>query len=111
MKRRYFQIKMDPMQHERMKLRARQLGVSIGEYAENLISAMEFRIKKAYQTTDIQEGLIDSLMIRTLMRNDFSLDKEKLNEKLLEVKESTTATTGAKTTSIKKEEYKASITV
>jgi len=87
------------------------MGVSIGEYAENLIASMESRIEKAYETVGIQEGLIDELMIRVLIRSDFSVDKEELKKKLLEIKESTSTTTDLKTSMINKEDYKATITL
>lgn len=111
MERKYFQIRMDDMQHGRMKLRSKQLSVPIGEYVENLVASMESKIKKAYEITGIKEGLIDELMIRVFIRDDFPLNKQELTEKLMKVKESTSTTTDIKTLSIDKDDYKATITL
>jgi hypothetical protein len=104
--RKYFQIKMDPAAHGRMKFRAKQLGVSIGEYLENLIGSMEIRLKQAYETTKIQEHLIDELMLRVLLKNNLSLNAMELKAEL-DIVRVTTSTT-AKTSVA---DYEASITV
>lgn len=109
-KRKYFQIKMKPTIHAQAKVRAKQLGVSIGEFFENVISSTELRLKKAYKTAEIQEGLVDDLMMRVIIRDDLSLDKEELKNELMEVRKSTTTTTST-TTSIPEEDFKTTITV
>lgn len=102
MKRKYFQIKMDPAHHEQMKFRANQLGVPIGEYLENLISSMELRVAKAYKKSGIQEGLVDQQMLRVLIRDNLSLNKEELTKELEKEKQTTTTSAGV---------FKATITV
>ena len=106
MKKKYFQIKMDPAAHGQMKFRAKQLGISIGEYLENLISSMEIRVKKAYKTTKIQEHLIDELMLRVLLKNDLSLNEEELKANLEATRKTTSITAN---TSVA--DFKATITV
>lgn len=106
MKKKYFQIKMNPAAHGQMKFRAKQLEISIGEYLENLISSMEIGIKKAYKTTKIQEHLVDDLMLRVLLKNDLSLNEEELKAEL-DIARKTTSTT-AKTSVA---DFEATITV
>ena len=108
MARKYFQIKMNPKHHEQLKARAKQLGIPIGEYVENIVSSMEVRLEAAYKIAEIQRGLIDDLMLRVLIKHAISIDKEELLKKLDEEKKLTTTTT---TTTTNIEFFKTSITV
>lgn len=84
MKRKYFQILMSPVHHQRMKQRAQQLGVPIGKYVENLISSMERKVDKVQLETGIHDVLFDPLFVRMLFRNDFLPDREGIKEALNE---------------------------
>lgn len=88
MDRKYFQIKMREDTHEQLKFRAKQLGVSIGEFSENLVSSMELRLEKAYEMMDIQKGLADERFLKILLRHDL-IDQKKLRDELNKVIKST----------------------
>ena len=108
MERVYFQIKMNPEHHSQLKFRSKQLSMPIGELVENLVSSLEVRLEEAYRVADIQKGLIDDLMLRILIKQEFSLPKEELLKKL-DVEKQLTSTTTSKTTNA--EFFKTTITV
>lgn len=82
MKRKNFQIKIDPKAHAQLKFRAKQLNITIGEYLENLISAMEVRLQKAYSIMGVQDGLIDTALLKILLKDDLSINKIELSDEL-----------------------------
>lgn len=72
MERKSFQVVMQPTAHRRAKLRAGQLGITIGQYMENLISAMELRLNRAYKQGKAMNvaGMIDDLFLKVLFEAD-----------------------------------------
>ena len=110
MKRQYFQVKMEPEHHIVLKIRAKQLGISIGELVENLVSYLELRLRKAYEVIGIPKGdvenvlLKDELLMRILLR-----DPESMNEDRLKAEWEGTKTTMSTTTAAA--DFEASITV
>ncbi len=75
---------MDPSAQRRAKTRAGQLNLTIGQYCENLISAMEIRLKTAYDLGRAQHmvGLIDDRLLKVLLQSDKEAwtDKKLKNE-------------------------------
>ena len=102
MERQYFQIKMQPGAHKLLKIRARQLGIPIGELVENLINYFEQRLQKAYEILGTPRGgvgellLKDESLLRILLRDPESIEEDRLKAKWEEekTKESTNTTPG-----------------
>ena len=74
-----YQVKMEPQAHERLKKRAKQLGITIGEMIENLLSSFELRMKKAHKTLEGNESIdvsgldsaeVDTSLIKILLTKD-----------------------------------------
>ena len=80
--RKNFQIKLEPKAHAHLKFRAKQLGLTLGELVENLISLMEIRVEKACDTLNVNQGLIDDRLLKILLRDNFSIDKSELEKEL-----------------------------
>ena len=80
--RKNFQIKLEPKAHAHLKFRAKQVGLTLGELIENLISLMEIRIEKTCKILNIQEGLIDDVLLKMLLKDNFNIDKNELEEEL-----------------------------
>jgi hypothetical protein len=78
MKRQYFQIKMDPEAHALIKYRAKELEVPIGEFVENLISSLELKLEQALEVAGEAPERIDNHMIRILLDNSLSIDRNEL---------------------------------
>ena len=82
MERQPFQVKMNPKHHRILKLRAKQLGMSIAELVENLISHQEQRLKKAYKVLGIDREKIedvllkDELLLRILLKDEGSINEK-----------------------------------
>jgi len=104
MDRKYFQIKMKPEVHKQLKFRAKQLGISIGEYLENLVSSMELRLSKTYKTVNIQSGLVDELFLKILLKDTLSIDEEELRKEMDKASKTTSTTSNGVV-------FKATITV
>jgi hypothetical protein len=88
MERKYFQIKMDPAAHKRMKIRAGQLNMTIGQYLENVISSFELRLKRAYKIAraDALIGLLDDRLLAAVLRGDKEgWDETKLKNELIQI--------------------------
>jgi len=69
-----FQVKMDEQAHKRLKSRAAQFGITIGNMIENLLASFEFRVRKVYDQIEA-DGRIDSIyldntIVRLLMDKD-----------------------------------------
>ncbi len=82
-----YQVKMEPQAHERLKKRAKQLGITIGEMIENLLASFELRMKKAHKTLEGNERIdvsgldsaeVDTALIKILLAKDYRdlTDKE-----------------------------------
>ena len=80
--RKNFQIKLEPKAHAHLKFRAKQLGLTIGEFIENLISLMEFRLENSCKILNIKQGLIDDRLLKILLKDNFNIDKNELEEEL-----------------------------
>ena len=80
--RKNFQIKLEPKAHAHLKFRAKQLGLTIGEFVENLISLMEIRLENSCKILNIKQGLIDDRLLKVLLKDNFSIDKNELEEEL-----------------------------
>ena len=80
--RKNFQIKLEPKAHAHLKFRAKQVGLTLGELIENLISLMEIRIEKTCKILNIQEGLIDDRLLKVLLKDNFSIDRVELEKEL-----------------------------
>ena len=75
-----FQVKMEPQAHARLKMRASQVGATIGEMIENLLASFELRLKRLYDEID-PEGSADSLYVdNSLIRLLFQHDQGELSE-------------------------------
>lgn len=69
-----YQIIMEPQAHKRIKRRANQLKINIGDMIQNLLASFEFRVKQVYAEIE-KDGRIDSIyldntIIRLLLRKD-----------------------------------------
>ena len=69
-----FQVKMDEQAHKRLKSRAAQFGITIGDMIGNLLASFEFRVRKVYDQIET-DGRIDSIyldntIVRLLMDKD-----------------------------------------
>ncbi len=84
--RKNFQIKLEPKAHAHLKFRAKQLGLTLGELIENLISLMEIRIEKSCKILNIQEGLIDDVLLKIFLKDGLKIDKNDLKEELNKVR-------------------------
>ena len=80
--RKNFQIKLEPKAHAHLKFRAKQVGLTLGELIENLISLMEFRLEKTCKILNIESGLIDDSLIKIMLKDNFNIDKNELEEEL-----------------------------
>ena len=67
-----FQIVMDGGAHSQLKRRAKLMGLNIGDFAENLLSSLEFRIKKAYEIAKVDPAKhdLDDEFIRVILLAD-----------------------------------------
>ena len=80
MEKKSFQIVMDEAAHELLKVRAKGLGINIGDMIENLLSSLEFRLKRAYGESKINpDGVClksDRMMIEVILKADQSGDSD-----------------------------------
>jgi type II secretory pathway component PulL len=74
-----YQIKMESQAHERLKKRAKQLGITIGEMIQNLLASFELRIKNAHKTlekndridvSDMDSVEVDTALMKLLLTKD-----------------------------------------
>ena len=84
-----FQIKMESQAHERLKKRAKQIGVTIGQMIENLLASFELRMKNAHKTLEANDRIdvsdMDSVEVDTaLMKIILTKDQRDLTEKEFE---------------------------
>jgi hypothetical protein len=84
--RKNFQIKLEPKAHAHLKFRAKQLGLTLGELIENLISLMEIRLEKACNILNIQEGLIDDVLLKIFLKDSLKIDIHNLKKELNNVR-------------------------
>jgi len=75
-----YQVKMEPQAHERLKKRAKQLGITIGEMIENLLASFELRMKKAHKTLEANDQIdvssldsveVDTALMKILLTKDY----------------------------------------
>ena len=62
MESKQFQIRMNPKAHARLKMRANQQGITIGEMIENLLASFENRLKQSWDNINYN-GPVESLSI------------------------------------------------
>ena len=69
-----FQIKMNAHAHALIKNRAQQLGITIGEFIENLLASLEIRIERAKELAEIDPRIrndeLDAKLIKFLLGSD-----------------------------------------
>jgi len=70
---------MEPEAHGRLKKRAKQLGVTIGEMIQNLLASFELRVKNAHKTLEANDQIdvsemdsveVDTALIKILLTKD-----------------------------------------
>ena len=75
-----YQVKMETQAHERLKKRAKQVGITIGEMIENLLASFELRMKKAHKTLEAQKKIdvssldsveVDTALMKILLTKDY----------------------------------------
>ena len=84
-----YQVKMEPKAHGRLKKRAKQLNITIGEMIENLLASFELRMKRAYDKIEANDkidtsGLDGAEVDYTLMKLLLTKDKRELTDKQFE---------------------------
>lgn len=85
---RTYQIVMDEKAHAQLKYRAREAGVTMGTFIENMLAALELRVKRAYGAAGVDPAVhdCDSAFIRTLMLADASgLSEAELHREFEEI--------------------------
>ncbi len=82
-----YQIKMNPKAHARLKMRASQLQITIGEMIENLLASFEMRLKRNWENIN-NDGSIRSLSVeeeltRLLLEKDCEdISEEEFNRQI-----------------------------
>jgi len=82
-----YQVKMEPQAQERLKKRAKQLGITIGEMIQNLLASFELRMKNAHKTLEANDQIdvsdmdsveVDTALMKILLTKDYRdlTDKE-----------------------------------
>jgi len=75
-----YQVKMEAQAHERLKKRAKQAGITIGEMIQNLLASFELRMKKAHKTLEAQKKIdvssldsveVDTALMKILLTKDY----------------------------------------
>lgn len=84
-----YQVIMEPKAHGRLKKRAKQLNITIGEMIENLLASFELRMKRAYDRIEANDsinisGLDGAEVDYTLMKLLLTKDKRDLTDKEFE---------------------------
>ena len=79
-----FQIKMAPEAHKRLKERAAQLGITIGDMIQNLLATFELRVQRARKRIE-ENKEIDSIyktssLDAELMELIFTKDRDELTD-------------------------------
>jgi hypothetical protein len=67
-----FQFVMDEKAHAHLKYRAKQFNMNIGDFAENLLSSLEFRLKEAYKIAQVDPAIhdLDEQFIKVILNAD-----------------------------------------
>lgn len=81
-----YQVKMEPKAHDRLKKRAKQLNITIGEMIQNLLASFEIRIKRSYDSVVANEkidisGLDGGEVVDSIMKVLLTKDKRDLTDK------------------------------
>ena len=80
-----YQIKMNPEAHKRLKDRANQLGLTIGEMIQNLLATFELRLQRSRKlivdNKEIDSIHKDSMLDVTIMELIFTRDRDALTDK------------------------------
>ena len=83
-----FQIKMEPEAHKRLKERANQMNITIGDMIHNLLASFELRIqrlrKRVEENKDIDSIYKDRSLDVTIMEVLFKKDRDDLTDKQLD---------------------------
>ena len=79
-----FQIKMAPEAHKRLKERANQLEITIGDMIQNLLASFELRVKRVRkrveENKDIDSIHKDSSLDASIMKLMFTKDRDELTD-------------------------------
>ena len=79
-----FQIKMEPEAHKRLKERANQLGITIGDMIQNLLATFELRVqrvrKRIEENDEIDSIYKDSTLDASIMELIFTKDYDELSD-------------------------------
>lgn len=84
--RKNFQIKLQPKAHAHLKFRAKQLNITMGELIENLISLMEIRLENSCKILNVKQGLIDDVILKILLKDNFSINEIELEKEVNKVR-------------------------
>ena len=76
-----FQIKMNAHAHALVKNRSQQLGITIGEFIENLLASLEIRIERAKELAGIDPRIRNDELDAKLIKFLISSDKKGLSQK------------------------------
>ena len=85
-----FQFKMKPDAHARLKFRAKLFNLTIGDFAEILLSSLEFRLLKAYEiaSLDRYSDDLDKTFVKTILVGDQAgLTQEEFEREFREIGE------------------------
>jgi hypothetical protein len=80
-----FQFVMDEKAHSQLKSRSKQFDMNIGDFVESLLSALEFRLRRAYDIARVDPARhdCDERFIKTLLLADKAgLTEEELQHEL-----------------------------
>lgn len=72
METKYFQVKMEEDAHIILKHRAKTMRITIGQMVQNMLSSLEFRLKRAYEEAEIENRSSDAdrLLTEAILKAD-----------------------------------------
>lgn len=83
-----YQVKMNPDVHKRLKDRANQLGLTIGDMVQNLLATFELRLQRTrkliVESDEIDSIHKDSTLDIKIMELIFTRDRDALTDKQFE---------------------------
>jgi len=87
-----FQVKMDAQVHSLLKKRAKQIGLPIGEFIQNILSSLEYRLDEYKERIGFEASFrndeLDARLIKLIIFNDKRrLETQDIDEWLSKIKE------------------------